>query len=125
MLGRLIEQFIAKIHIHVVAFWLALKAKQLPAAAIILTVLMVSYALAPIDLIPDFIPIIGYLDELVIIPALLYLINLITKKSITEKYMDIAIHHIKNQSKPTFTLGAIIVVLSWILIGIIVAFLME
>ena len=52
------------------------------------------------------------------------LINLITKKSITEKYMDIAIHHIKNQSKPTFTLGAIIVVLSWILIGIIVAFLM-
>ena len=88
MLGRLIEQFIAKIYIRVVAFWLALKAKQLPAAAIILTVLMVSYALAPIDLIPDFIPIIGYLDELVIIPALLYLINLITKKSITEKYMS-------------------------------------
>ena len=125
MLGRLIKQFIAKIYIRVVAFWLALKDKQLPAAAIILTVLMVSYALAPIDLIPDFIPIIGYLDELVIIPALLYLINAITKKSITEKYMGIAIHHIKNQSKPTYTLGTIVVVLSWVLISIIVAFMMK
>lgn len=51
-------------------------------AVIIITI---SYALSPIDLIPDFIPILGYLDDLVIVPAgILLSFMLITKETIEE-----------------------------------------
>ena len=45
------------------AIFLALKAKETPLAAKISAWLTVAYALSPIDLIPDFIPVLGYLDE--------------------------------------------------------------
>jgi len=54
------------------------KLKLLPKVIILFTL---SYALSPIDLIPDFVPVLGYLDDLVIIPALISLsIKLIPKE---------------------------------------------
>ena len=55
------------------AIWLCLKAKETPLAAKILAGLTVAYALSPIDLIPDFIPVLGYLDDLIILPVLVAL----------------------------------------------------
>lgn len=43
-----------------------------PKIAKILLWIAITYALSPIDLIPDFIPVIGYLDDVIILPALLY-----------------------------------------------------
>lgn len=58
------------------------KTKLLPKIIIFLTL---GYALSPIDLIPDFIPILGYLDDLIIIPALILLsIRLIPKEILNE-----------------------------------------
>lgn len=50
------------------ALWLASRDPQTPAAARWLIVCVVVYALSPIDLIPDFIPVIGYLDDLILLP---------------------------------------------------------
>lgn len=50
------------------ALWLANCDPRTPAAARWLTVCVVVYALSPIDLIPDFIPVIGYLDDLILLP---------------------------------------------------------
>ncbi len=52
------------------AVFLALKDRRTPLSAKIFAALTVAYALSPIDLIPDFIPVLGYLDDLLILPAL-------------------------------------------------------
>lgn len=55
------------------AVFIALKDKKTPPAAKILAALTVAYALSPIDLIPDFIPVLGYLDDVIILPAMIAL----------------------------------------------------
>ena len=48
--------------------------------------LAVGYALNPIDLIPDFIPIIGYLDDLIIVPVLIFIAVKLIPKELFEEY---------------------------------------
>ena len=50
---------------------LALKEKRTPWYAKVIASVIVVYALSPIDLIPDFIPVLGYLDDVIILPALI------------------------------------------------------
>ncbi len=60
-----------KLKTDVPAVFLALKDKRTPWYARIIAAAVVVYALSPIDLIPDFVPILGYLDDLVILPLLI------------------------------------------------------
>lgn len=53
------------------AVFLAMKDKRTPLLAKILAAIVVAYALSPIDLIPDFIPVIGYLDDVLLLPILI------------------------------------------------------
>ena len=53
------------------AVFLALKDKKTPIIAKILAAVTVGYALSPIDLIPDFIPVLGYLDDVILLPLLI------------------------------------------------------
>ena len=73
---------------------------------------MVSYALSPIDLIPDVIPILGYIDELLIIPILI-----ITPHRITKKYQKLAKDYLQTKTKPKFKLGMIAVFVTWVLLA--------
>jgi uncharacterized membrane protein YkvA (DUF1232 family) len=52
----------------VVALWIAARCPRTPMAAKLVAGAVAAYALSPIDLIPDFIPVLGYLDDLVIVP---------------------------------------------------------
>lgn len=62
------------------SLWLAMKDPRTPLRARLVIAVTVAYALSPIDLIPDFIPVLGYLDDLVILPGLIVLaIHLIPK----------------------------------------------
>jgi uncharacterized membrane protein YkvA (DUF1232 family) len=67
------------------------KHKDTPWYAKIIAIIVVSYALSPIDLIPDFIPVIGYLDDLILIPIGIYItLKLIPKHVLLEcKSMDL------------------------------------
>lgn len=60
-----------KIKTFLPAVYLALKSPKTPWKTKILAGLTVAYALSPIDLIPDFIPVLGYLDDLLILPAMI------------------------------------------------------
>ncbi len=87
--------------------------KLFPKLIIILTI---AYALSPIDLIPDFIPILGYLDDLIIIPALITLsIKLIPKKIMIEA-TEKAINKPLKLKKNWFF--GLLFILIWIFIGI-------
>lgn len=55
------------------AVFLCLKKKETPLPAKILAGATICYALSPIDLIPDFIPVLGYLDDVIILPTLIAL----------------------------------------------------
>lgn len=64
---------------------LVLKQPDTPMMAKLFLGLAVGYLLMPFDLIPDFIPVIGQLDELVVIPLLLYIALLFIPKSLIQR----------------------------------------
>lgn len=61
--------------------------KRVPRISKILLAIAIGYSLMPFDLIPDFIPVIGQIDDLIIIPLLIFLaVRLIPKKVFSENY---------------------------------------
>lgn len=64
------KEKIKAIKIYIPALFIAMKRKDMPLAAKILAGITVGYALSPIDVIPDFIPVLGYLDDLILLPLL-------------------------------------------------------
>ncbi|HZP86830.1 MAG TPA: YkvA family protein [Burkholderiales bacterium] len=58
----------------VLALWFACRDPRTPLLPKLLASLIVAYALSPIDLIPDFIPVLGFVDELILLPGALYLV---------------------------------------------------
>jgi uncharacterized membrane protein YkvA (DUF1232 family) len=62
-----------KLKTDVPALLIAMKSKDTPIIAKVLAGIAIAYALSPIDLIPDFIPVLVYLDDLIILPALIAL----------------------------------------------------
>ena len=92
-------------------------AYQNPNTAIItkiIIILTLGYALSPIDLIPDFIPILGYLDDLIIIPALISLSIKLIPKEIIEESRKKAENEPLNLNKNWFF--AIIFVIIWVIL---------
>jgi uncharacterized membrane protein YkvA (DUF1232 family) len=71
-MGRL-REIAARLKTELAVYRRILKHPRTPLAAKIVLGLAVGYALMPFDLIPDFIPVIGHLDDLVIVPALVVL----------------------------------------------------
>ncbi len=67
------------------ALYLACRHPAVPWHAKALTLLVVGYALSPIDLIPDFVPVLGYLDDLVLVPlGIMLVIRMIPEEVMTE-----------------------------------------
>ena len=73
MNGLKLKERAKKLKSDVPAVFLALKDKETPAVAKVLAFLTVAYALSPIDLVPDFIPVLGYLDDVILLPAMIAL----------------------------------------------------
>jgi uncharacterized membrane protein YkvA (DUF1232 family) len=65
-------------------YQLVLKDRRTPKLAKVLLGLAVGYALSPVDLIPDFLPGLGYLDDLVIVPALVILALKLVPREVVE-----------------------------------------
>lgn len=110
----------AKLKLQIPAVFLSLKDTDTPAAAKILAALTVAYALSPIDLIPDFIPVLGYLDDLILLPALVALTIRLLPKPIYEKNLALAADLWKD-GKPKKWYFALPIVFIWLLVlGLII-----
>ncbi len=68
-----IKELAGKVKTDIPAVFLVLKDKDTPVTAKVLAAGIVAYALSPIDLIPDFIPVLGYLDDVILLSALILL----------------------------------------------------
>lgn len=77
---------------NITTIYYASKSPKLPIKTKVLILFTVGYAMSPIDLIPDFIPVIGYLDDLIILPALIAL----AIKSISKDILMDATEQAKN-----------------------------
>jgi uncharacterized membrane protein YkvA (DUF1232 family) len=99
---------------EVYALYLAYRHPGTPWYAKFLAALIIGYALSPIDLLPDFIPVVGYLDDLIIVPAGIALLIKIIPRDILEECRAKAQSDLSNR-KPKNWVAAIIIVLIWLL----------
>ena len=67
------RQWARKIKKDALMLWFAYRDPRTPWLPKIICLLAVTYALSPIDLIPDFIPVLGYLDDVILLPAAIWL----------------------------------------------------
>lgn len=99
-----------------VTLWFAYKHADTPLIAKLLCVLVVAYALSPIDLIPDFIPVLGYLDDVILLPCLIWIaVRLIPSGVLAECRVKAMEWMAKEGRKPRNNWGMLLVVLVWIL----------
>lgn len=96
------------------AVFLALKSRETPLPAKILAAITVAYALSPVDLVPDFIPVLGYLDDVLLFPALVALTVKLIPKDIFNRCRQQA-EEIWQNGKPKKWYYAIPIILIWLL----------
>lgn len=95
------------------ALYLAYRDKRVPPKAKIIIGIAVAYALSPIDLIPDFLPFIGYLDDLLLVPlGIGYAIKLMPKDAMEEYRRRARVEF--SRGSPKSWKAAAVVVLIWI-----------
>lgn len=82
----------------------------------LLALLAAAYALSPIDLIPDFIPVIGYLDDLILLPLG---IALIVKFTPPEVISDAKVQAANLAERPTSYFAATVIVTIWLALGLL------
>ena len=94
------------------AVFLAMRKRETPLLAKILAAVVVAYALSPIDLIPDFIPVLGLLDDVILLPALIALmVKMIPAQVFTECRTET--EGVWSNGKPRKWYYALPVVLTW------------
>lgn len=102
------------------ALYLASRDPRVPWYAKALAVAVAGYALSPIDLIPDFIPVVGYLDDLIIVPLGVMLVVRLIPPDIMAEHRELAA---AAQERPISRTAAIIVVCVWIASIVLVGWL--
>lgn len=109
MLERL-KDWARTIKRDVVALWLAARDPRVPWYAKAVAAAVAAYALSPIDLIPDFVPVLGYLDDLLIVPLGIW----VAVKLIPDPVMAELRARALEQRKPTSKVGLVVVLMIWL-----------
>lgn len=107
----------------VLALYLAARDSRVPWYAKALALATAAYALSPIDLIPDFIPIVGLLDDLVLVPlAILLCVRLIPAFVMAE--LRVLAEERLAKRPPTSLVAAAVIVLVWLALATVLVYLL-
>jgi uncharacterized membrane protein YkvA (DUF1232 family) len=101
---------VTRLRVEAHAVWLVARDPRTPWAARLLCLLIAAYALSPIDLIPDFIPVLGLVDDALLIPAGIWLVGRLLPAGLMDEHRAAAL---AAANRPVSKAGALIVVVIW------------
>jgi len=93
------------------ALYLARRDPRVPWYAKALAALVAGYALSPIDLIPDFIPVLGYLDDVILVPLGIAVVIRLIPPEVMAEHREMAA---AAQERPVSRVAAIVVISAWV-----------
>jgi uncharacterized membrane protein YkvA (DUF1232 family) len=102
------------------AVYLAARDPRVPWYARVIAIAVAGYALSPIDLIPDFIPVVGYLDDLIIVPLGIWLVVSLIP---SEVMAECRARAIEAGQRPRSRTAAIIIVAIWIFVAVVLGWI--
>lgn len=110
-----IKTWAKRIKRDAVTLWFARNHPDTPFFTKALCLLTVAYALSPIDLIPDFIPVLGYLDDAILLPAMIWLaVKLLPSQVVSDCRVQAEAWMENQKTKPESYAGAVVIVILWI-----------
>lgn len=100
-----------------VALWFCTRHPDTPFLAKVIAIAVVAYAFSPIDLIPDFIPVLGYLDDLIILPLGIWLVRKLIPAPVLAQCREEATRWLaQGSAAPRSRVGAVIIIALWALL---------
>jgi uncharacterized membrane protein YkvA (DUF1232 family) len=100
----------------------AVRDPRTPWYARVIAACVVAYALSPFDLIPDFIPVLGYLDDLIIVPAGIALVLRLVPAEVLAECRERAQ---VQAARPTSRIGAAVIIGIWLLVAVWLVLLLR
>lgn len=118
-----IKEWAKRLKKQIIMLWFASRHPQMPWLPKIIAVVAVAYAFSPIDLIPDFIPILGFIDDAIILPMLIWLAVHFTPQQVifdaeqqAEEWLD------EHEKRPKNYLVAVLIILIWLTLAVMAYF---
>lgn len=112
-----------QIRVETYALYLAYRDPRVPWYARVLAACVVGYAFSPLDLIPDFVPVLGYLDDLILIPLGILLVQRLVPGQVMDEYRVRAVEAMK-EGKPVNKAAAGVIIAIWLSLAVLTAFFM-
>lgn len=118
--ARGLKARLANIRLEVLTLWFAMRDPATPWAPRLLAAFTAAYALSPIDLIPDFIPVLGLLDDVILVPLLVAAtVRLVPEPVIRACRARAEAHLAAGRGKPVSRAGLAIMLLLWLLAALL------
>ncbi|MEQ1453200.1 YkvA family protein [Acinetobacter seifertii] len=118
-----LKEWAKRLRKQIIMLWFASRHPQMPWLPKIIAVVAVAYAFSPIDLIPDFIPILGFVDDAIILPILIWLALRFTPEQVifdaeqqANEWLD------EHEKAPRNYLVAVLIILIWITLAVMAYF---
>jgi len=114
MIERL-RQWVRRLMAEALALWFCARHPETPLVAKLLAIAVAAYAFSPIDLIPDFIPVLGFVDDALLLPIGIWLtLKLVPAPVLEECRAKAAQWFAEKRAKPQSRIAAVVIVALWV-----------